>query len=356
MRRAGGLWPGLVSYDGLLAAAKAAAAGKRTRPDVARFLLDLEPEVLTLRRELLDGSYRPGPYRTFEVREPKPRLISAAPFRDRVVHHALTRALEPVFEPRFSPFSFACRKGLGSHRALTLARAACARFPFVLKADVVRYFSSVDHELLKGLLARFVKCRRTLALAGLVVDASDPPADSPAYFPGDNLFTPFERRRGLPLGNQTSQFFANVYLDPLDQHVVRTLRPGAYARYVDDVLVFGRSRAGLEELRREVERFLAGLRLRIHPRKGGVFPTAGGVTFLGWRLFPDRARLVRGNVVRFRRRLKEMQEGYASGKTTWWGVRQRIAAWQGHAAFGDTWRLRESILDAAPFQRRCAAV
>ena len=140
-----------------------------------------------------------------------------------MVHHALTRILEPVFEPRFSDFSFASRKGFGQHKALALARQACRTHRYVLKCDIRKYFPSIDHGILEELLGRAVKCRETLRLASLIIDGSNPQEEAVAYFPGDNLFTPFERRRGLPIGNQTSQFFANVYLNPLDQFVLREL-------------------------------------------------------------------------------------------------------------------------------------
>lgn len=137
MKRAGNLWPELTSFANILSAAEAAAAGKRKRPDVAAFLLNLESHLVTLRRELLDGSYQPGQYHTFVIKEPKPRQISAAPFRDRVVHHALTQILEPIFEKRFSPYSFACRKGKGVHQALQIAQEGARRYPYALKCDVL---------------------------------------------------------------------------------------------------------------------------------------------------------------------------------------------------------------------------
>ncbi|MGA2742668.1 MAG: reverse transcriptase domain-containing protein, partial [Bryobacteraceae bacterium] len=173
VKRVGGLWPELVSFPNLLLAARRAAAGKRTRPDVAAFLLDLEPRLVKLQRDLRDGSYAPGPYRCFSIRDPKPRLISAAPFRDRVVHHALTQVLEPVFEKRFSKDSFACRKDLGMHRALARAKEGARRCRYVLKCDVRKYFPSVDHAILRCLLARAVKCPPTLDLAARIIDASN---------------------------------------------------------------------------------------------------------------------------------------------------------------------------------------
>lgn len=351
MRRVGNLWEQVTSFGNLLAAARAAAAGKRQRPDVARFLLDLENQVVRLRSQLIDGSYRPGGYRTFGLREPKPRLISAAPFRDRVVHHALTRVLEPIFEKRFVPDSYACRKGLGTHRALAAARQASRQHRFVLKCDVRKYFASIDHQVLKDLLARAIKCRPTLDLATRIIDGSNSQEAAIAYFPGDDLFTPYQRRRGLPLGNRTSQFFANVYLNPLDHFVRRTLKPAVYVRYVDDFLLFGDDKRELGAMRERVEEFLAGLRLCIHSRKSRVYRTSEGVTFLGWRIFPGRARLVRENVVRFRRRLRRLQQDFGTGRMGWAGVSQRVRAWIAHAEHGDTWRLREQIFGQCAFKR-----
>jgi len=344
MKRAGGLWPQVVSFQNLLGAAKAAARGKRNRPDVAFFLLNLEPELVRLQRELESGDYRPAGYRTFLVHEPKQRLISAAAFRDRVVHHALTRVLQPIFEKRFVANSFACRKAMGTHRALASAWRACCCYAHVLKCDVQKYFASIDHSILKELLARAVKCRRTLELAARIIDGSNPQEETNLYFPGDDLFTPFERRRGLPLGNQTSQFFANVYLNPLDHFVLRELRPAHYVRYVDDFLLFGDDKGQLRQMRARLDDFLSTLRLGVHARKSRVYRTQDGVTFLGWRVFPERLRLVRTNVVRWRRRMKAMCRAYRAGKMQLTEVTVRVRAWIAHAKHGNTWRLRTRLL------------
>lgn len=351
MKRTGNLWPLLTGWDNLTASAHAAARGKRARPDVARFLLNLEPNLCSLRRSLLEGDWAPGPYRTFRIADPKPRLISAAPFGDRVVHHALTRVLEPVFERRFSPQSFASRKGFGQHAALRQAREACARYPFVLKCDIRKYFPSIDQGILKDRLVRVIKCRPTLDLAARIIDGgssdgSNPQDDEIHWFPGDDLFAPGERRRGLPIGNQTSQFFANVYLNPLDHFVVRELRPGRYLRYVDDFVLFGDSRPELDEMRERIERFLEALRLRLHENKSQVRRTSDGVTFLGWRLAPGRIRLPRPAVVRVRRRLRAIGRAYHAGGIDFEAVKARVQAWLGHASFGDTWRLRQSLFES----------
>jgi retron-type reverse transcriptase len=349
-----------VSWENLYEAARRAALGKRKRPDVAAFLLQLEPEIVLLRRELTQGCYVPGPYREFTVEEPKRRVISAAPFRDRVVHHAVTQILEPVFERRFTADSFACRAGLGTHRALARARAGCDKFPYVLKCDIRRYFPSIDHETLAALLARAVKCRPTLDLAGRIIAGFHGAPEPAVYYPGDDLFTPLERSLGLPLGNQTSQLFANVYLNPLDHFVARELQPGCYVRYVDDFLLFGESKAEVAEWRCEIVEFLCRLRLRMHEGKSRLYRTGDGITFLGWRLFPGRSRLVRGNVVRARRRFRDALRDYHAGKLDLEACRCRIMSWLGHARHGQTYRIRQSVLDHAIFvpavhHRHCPA-
>lgn len=147
----------------------------------------------------------------------------------------------------------------------------------------------------------------------------------------------------------TSQFFANVYLDPLDQMVSRELRPGCYVRYVDDFAIFGDSKADLAAMRARVEECLEPLRLCIHERKSRVYRSSEGFAFLGWTIFPSSRRLARQNVVRFRRRLRGMQREYAEGNLDWNRLRAKVAAWNGHAAHGDTWKLRECLFDQFPF-------
>ncbi len=265
------------------------------------------------------------------------------------MHHALTQVLEPIFERRFSKDSFACRSGKGTHAALEHAREGALRFPYVLKCDVRKYFASIDHLILKDRLRRVIRCAPTLDLADRVIDGSNPQPDAAAYFPGDNLFTPGDRRRGLPLGNQTSQFFANVYLDPLDQLVNRQLRPAVYARYVDDLLVFDHSKHRLAEIRERLREQLWALRLDLHPAKSRVHRVADGVTFLGWRIFRDHARLVRPNVCRFRQKMRRMQTEFQEESLSREDLQQRIRAWLAHASHGQTWKLREQLLQEFSF-------
>ncbi len=239
MKRFGNLWPRVVGFDALWRAGRKARRGKRLRADVGEFEYQLERNLWRLHDELVNHDYRPGAFHTFRIFDPKERWISAAPYRDRVVHHALTAVLEEIFEPTFIHDSYACRRGRGVHAAARRAEHFARRSEWVLKLDIRQYFPSVDHQILRDLLARRVRDPDVLWLLEQVLCSYEQPEPTPVWFPGDTLLTPLERSRGLPIGNQTSQFFSNVYLNPLDHFVLQNLKPYGYVRYADDLLVFG---------------------------------------------------------------------------------------------------------------------
>jgi retron-type reverse transcriptase len=355
MNRHGHLWERLISFENLLAAAEKACKGKRFRPSVVAFHYDLERNLWRLHEELASKTYRPGEYRTFYIHEPKKRQISAAPYRDRVVHHALTRVLEPIFERSFVHDSYACRRGKGTHAAVRRAQHHARRYRYVLKADIEKFFPSIDHDILKTLVARKVKDAHVLWLVNLLIDHSNPQEEVLCYFPRDDLFAPCRRRRGLPIGNQTSQFLANVYLDPLDHLVKDRLGAGGYVRYVDDFLLFAERRRWLTDVRALLGEALAGLRLRLHPDKSVVFPVTQGIRFLGYRVFPTHRLLAKENVRRFRRRLRRLQEEYARYAIDADVVRRRVMSWVGHARQADSYQLRQRLFREHRF-RRAAAV
>ena len=284
-RRADDLFDRIATFEALCAAALRAAAAKRRVPGPAAFLANLETEVLSLEHELRAGTWRPGGYVSFEVHAPKRRQISAAPFRDRVVHHALHAVIAPLFERSFIAHSYANRVAKGTHRAVTCYERLRDRHRYVLRGDVFRYFPAIDHEILKTDLRRRIRCCRTLAVLDRIVDSSNPQEPVHLYYPGDDLFTPYERRRGLPIGNLTSQLFANIYLDRFDHFVTEVLR-APYLRHVDDFALFADDRGRLEEWRDRAEAFLARRRLSLHPRKTHVAPAAAPATFLGFELRP----------------------------------------------------------------------
>ena len=349
-RRIDDLFPRIASFGALEAATRRAARGKRRKPGVAAFLANLEGEVLRLERELLAGAWRPGRYVEISIRDPKPRTVSAAPFRDRVVHHALCAVIEPQFERGFIFDSYANRRGKGTHRAVARYERFRDRYAWVLRCDLYRYFPSIDHEVLKVNIRRRVRCAATLRLVDTIIDGSNPQEPVHRYYPGDDLFTPFERRRGLPIGNLTSQLFANVHLDGLDHFVKEVLRAPGYLRYVDDFALFHDDPAVLAQWRARIEAYLARRRLSLHPRKTYVAATAVPTTFLGYVLLPDgRRRLPEDNVRRFRNRLRSMRDRLRAGAMTPEEARPRIASWVAHARHANTRRLRRALLRGGPF-------
>lgn len=345
------LFSSVCSFENLLEASRKARKGKRSKTDVARFEIELEKELLQLRQELLSHRFRPGRYKEFYVHEPKRRLISAAPYRDRVVHHALCNIIEPIFETVFIFDSYANRKGKGTHKAILRYQQFCRHVNYLLKCDIRKFFPSIDHSILKEQVRRKISCPDTLWLIDAIIDGSNPQEQVLDYFEGDTLFSPTERRRGLPIGNLTSQFLANVYLNPLDYHIKEQLRCRHYLRYVDDFVLFTNDKTELRRWKSDIESFLQSLRLHLHPNKTKVFQAREGVEFLGHRIFPSHRLLKKANVNAFRRRLRTMQTDYREGRITLANVRDRLRSWIAHASFSNTYRLRTKLLESVSFVR-----
>ena len=311
MKRYGNLWPEIISFDNLWLAAKKAQKGKRFRDNVLEFNYRLEPELYQLQAELRSKSYCPGAYRTFRIVDPKPRLISAAPYRDRVVHHALCNVIVPLIEKSFIDHTYANRKGYGTHRALKRFIQFVRTKRYILQCDVQKYFPSIDHEILKTLIRHKIKCPDTLWLIDTIIDSSHVENSVQDYFPGDDLLAPLLRPKGLPIGNLTSQFFGNYYLSGLDRFIKEELKISSYLRYVDDFAAFSDDYGFLKHSRAEIEEHLLLLRLKIHPVKSQLFETKVGANFVGFRVFPDHIRIRSDNLRRARRRLKKYQQAYS---------------------------------------------
>ncbi len=341
------LWPRLTSFTNLLLAFRKASRGKRGKPEVAEFEFNLEPNLFQLQEELKKGEYQPGKYHSFYIHDPKKRLISAAPFRDRVVHHALCNLIEPLFERKFIFDTYANRRGKGTHKALDRCTHYMRRFAYVLPLDVRQFFPSIDHQLLYAALARTIADERTLDLCARILAGGQGVLAGEydmVYFPGDDLFAA-ARPRGLPIGNLTSQFWANVYLNEFDHFVKRELKCKGYVRYVDDMRLFAGDKATLHAWRNEVVAFLAELRLTVHENSAQPRPTASGVPFLGFTIFPDHRRLKRRKVVNARRKLRGLLVKYHAGRIDQARVTASINGWINHTRFGDTWGLRRAVLD-----------
>lgn len=290
----------MASWDNLRLASRRAAQGKRRRPDVEAWQLREESELITLREELLAGSYQPGAYRFFTIHEPKRREIAAAPFRDRVVHHAICQFMAPVLEQRFIARSFSCQTGKGTTAARECCRELTNRHHYVLKCDVRKFYPSLDHELLRAGLDGLSRCPRVMALIEGILTSYQTGLEIPVeWFPGDDLLA-VTRPRGLPIGNLTSQLWGNFYLDPLDHWVTEGERHGAYLRYTDDFLLFGDDKARLWELRAGIVNQLAAARLKLAEPKSRLLATREGVPFCGFRFLPGlRPRVLGATKRRF---------------------------------------------------------
>ena len=333
-------------WGNLYIAYRKAAKGKRSRAAAAGFEYRLEDNLIQLQEELAAATYRPGPYANFTIHEPKRRLISAAPFQDRVVHHALCNVIEPAFERSFIQHSYANRIAKGTHRALDTCQRWARRYPYVLQCDVRQFFPSIDHEILRHTLHRRIQDGGVRRLVRLIMESGVGVLSEEydmVYFAGDDLFAA-NRARGLPIGNLTSQFWANCYMNDFDHFVTRTLGCTAYERYVDDFLLFADDKATLWRWRQAIIERLAALRLTLHESKAQVRPTTHGIPFLGFVVYPTHRLLKRRKGIDYRRRLRARMDGYRQGKVDRIEVGDSVLGWINHVRYGDTWGLRTELL------------
>jgi len=322
----------IIAKENLYRSAYMAAKGRRYRDTTADFNFNLEEEIRRLHKELTMKTYRHGKYRTFTIRDPKTRQISAAPFRDRVVHHAVHDVIEPLIDSSFIHDSYACRKAKGTHKAVDRAQAFLRANKYCFHGDVKKYFPSIDHDILKNIIGKRISDGNLLRLLDEIVDSAN--------------------KKGLPIGNLTSQFFANLYLNELDHFVKFDLRCRYYIRYMDDFLVFENNKEALKEIKGRIREFLRGkLKLTLHEGKSQIYKTKAGIKFLGFRIYRNYRRLTSDNVRRFRKRLKkfaylptacsrhcEERSDEAISK-----VRDSVRSWVAHSKYADTKMLRLSI-------------
>ena len=314
---------------------------------MAAFEHRLEDNLWHLQADLGSKHYRPGAYTSFVIHEPKRRIISAAPFRDRVVHHALCNMIEPIFERSFISDSYANRVGKGTHRALDRCQEFARRYPYFLSCDVRQFFPSLDHSLLREILAQKIDHRDVLWLVDLLLRSGEgvlAEAYDMVYFPDDDLFA-VNRPRGLPIGNLTSQFWANCYLNPFDHFLKRELGCKAYIRYVDDMLLFARDKKSLWQWKRAIETRLARLRLTIHPR-AQPRPVSEGIPFLGFTIFPQKRRLKRRKGMHFQRRFRSLVDDYARGQLSLEDLSTCVQGWVNHVGYANTIGLRKAVLSS----------
>jgi len=326
------LYPQIYDFENLHTAYIKARKGKRYAADVLKFSARLEENLIDIQNQLIWKSYRPSPYRYFTVYEPKERLIAALPFRDRILHHALCNIIGPIFENSFIYDSYACQVGrgvlAGVNRTTEFLRRARRKWGrvYCLKGDISKFFYSIDHEILKRIIGRRIFCQNTINLMNCIIDSS-------------------ESVQGIPIGNLTSQLWANIYLNKLDHFCKESLRIKLYLRYMDDFVILLPDKTFLQMILQEIKTFIQdNLRLMLN-KKTQIFPVGPRpIDFLGYRIWPDYRLLRKANVLRTKRKFKKFARLYAEGSKSMADIRPNIMSWLGHCKHADTWKLRKKIL------------
>ncbi len=331
MKRVGNLFEKITTFENLLLASKNAIRGKKDKKSVASFYFHLENELLALRSELNSGAYQPRPFVQFEVREPKVRKICSSDFRDRVVHHAICNFMEPIFESKSIFDSYACRQEKGAHLAVKRCQDFTRKYRYFLKCDIRKFFESIDHEILRSMLERTFKDKELLLLLNVIIN---------------HRVEGNESGRGLPIGNLTSQHFANFYLGALDHFLKDRRQVPGYIRYMDDFISFSNDKSFLQNLLLEIERFTGErLKLQLKEKVTLIAPVSEGVPFLGFRIFPGVIRIKRENLVRMRRKVRKKEKLYIQGRISEKSLIQSINSIVGHVAHVNSLSVRRGIFE-----------
>ncbi len=300
MKSFNNLYQKIYSFENLHLAYMKARKNKRYKNEVLQFGNNLEENLIILQNELIYETYRPSRYREFIIKEPKVRLILALPFKDRVIHQAIGNIIEPIFEPTLINDSYACRKGKGTlagvkKMAYYLNKDTTnSNNVFCLKMDVKKYFYSIDHAALKIFIRRKIRDKRTLKLLDIIIDSTDNP--------------------GIPVGNLTSQLFANIYLNELDHYIKEVLRIKHYVRYMDDMIILSKEKSILWMWLGAIKNFLQDeLKLALN-NKTSVFNVKRGIDFLGFRQFANKRILRKRVMIKNYKKFKKFSNGYGYDK------------------------------------------
>ncbi|OQB13400.1 MAG: Group II intron-encoded protein LtrA [Candidatus Omnitrophica bacterium ADurb.Bin205] len=330
MIKISGIYHKIISKENLYQAAYMAAKARRYTDSVAEFNFHLEEEIEMLQMELKEKNYNHGQYRVFTVYDPKERKIAAAPFRDRVVHHAAHDVIEPLIDKTFVYHSFACRKNKGTHKAIDWAQKFLKLNAFCFHGDIKKYFFSIDRAILKDILRKRIEDQDLLWLLDKIIGS--------ATYAGE--------QKGLPIGNLTSQFFANLYLNELDYFVKFDLGVKFYIRYMDDFIVFENDKEKLVKFKEKIRDFLKiKLMLELHEGKSQVYNTKSGIKFLGFRIFENHKRLATNNVRRFKKRLKKFGYLLDRRQIKERQIRDSVRCWVAHSSYANTNGLRLNIFN-----------
>ncbi len=326
------LWEDLCSYENLKLAFKKARKHKTLKPYIVEFEKNLKENLLQLRTKLLLNSYRPKPLKSFILRDPKIRKISKADFRDRVVHHVICNIIEPILSKAFIYDSYANRIGKGVLKALQrfdyFKRKVTknnTKKAFVLKADIKHYFETVDHNILLKIIKKKIKDPKVIWLIKQIFE---------------NYYSKKENK-GMPLGNLTSQFFANAYLNELDQYIKHKLKIKYYIRYVDDFVILDTNKLRLEKYKILINKFLLkNLKLKLHHDKSKIKILSKGICFLGFRNFYYHKLLKKTNIHQMKKRLLKFKIKFENNKISYNEIYASTEGWIAYARNGNTYNLR----------------
>ena len=326
------LYDKIISLKNLILAWKRAREGKSKKPDVYEFEKNIAYSLKILHDELKNQTYKPKSLQTFILRDPKTRTISKSAFRDRVVHHALVRIIEPIFERVFIHDSCANRLKRGTLFAIKRFDKFKRRVTkggkldaYCLKADIKHYFQEVDHEILLKTIFIRIKEEKTLWLIRRILENNAP--SNP-------------KGKGMPLGNLTSQFFANIYLNELDYFVKQRLKAKFYIRYVDDFVLLDSSRKNLFVIKEKIEEFLIkNLKIELHKDKSKIILLSQGVDFVGFRNFYHYRLLRKRNLRSVKIKIKKFSKGQISDKK----MGEILSGWNAYSKWADSFKLRKEI-------------
>lgn len=343
MKRYSGIYEQIYDYENLYEAYLSARRNKTQRSEVLSFTRNLEENLIELQNELIWHAYHVGRYREFYVTDPKKRLIMALPFRDRVVQWAIYRQINYLLDKRYIPTSYACRIGGGTQRAVHQLQQYICHTPgevYVLKLDVSKYFYRIDHDVLLDILHRIFKDRELLELLRRIIDDEQ----GGGLFGIDIETGEREAGVGMPIGNLTSQMFANLYLNEADQFAKHELHARKYIRYMDDMVIVSNDKAYLRNCWQAMGDFLAShLKLRLN-RKSTIIKASNGMDFCGHRVWRDHIKLRKKAALKMKHRLRWLKKAYARGEVDVQTVTASLTSYFGLLSHCDSYELRKSIL------------
>jgi retron-type reverse transcriptase len=336
------LYSQVYNISNLLLSWRKARKHKTKKPYVIEFEKNTIENLFQLQKELIEEIYFPKPLITFILRDPKTRKISKSAFRDRIIHHALVRIIEPIFDKSFIYDSCANRKGKGNLFAIKrfdkFKRKVTNNLhsgSFCLKADIRHYFEEVDHEILLGIIKRKISDEKVIMLIEKILN------NLPQRQIGGGGQSKFGQKRGMPLGNLTSQFFANIYLNELDYFVKHKLKVKYYIRYVDDFVILHSSEEQLEIWKEQINYFLnEKLKLELHPDKSKIIPLSRGIDFVGFRNFYHYRLLRKRNIKNIQRKIRGLNEN----KISYENFIQSFQGWQAYAKWSNCHNLINNLI------------